>query len=232
MNRRRVLALLCGTGLLGSTSLLSGCLQHAPSDSGAGVDGDEDDHDRAVDQTDTPESGEIQRRILLANVDEVPEEHDLRIGVGLLEGMVTAEHTAHLRVTIANEGRKRRLSAGDEICNLFNRDKGASENPGLWLHGLQSAEWDGRKGDRWTRDRDPDEQIAYPAYGCLNRLYERGESVTNEYLVWDDYRVKRYMEPGTYRFEERIRIYAPEYDDWKDTLGEFTWGFDLRVEAP
>lgn len=211
MNRRRILA-------VGGTTLFGGCLTRAGLDASGPK------------STETFGLDEVQRRMSLANVDEVREKYAVGIDAELSEETVTAAHTARLRVTVANEGEKRKLSAGEGMCNPFNREKGKSENPGLWLHEPEDTEWIERKGDRWTRDRSPNEQRMFPNYGCLPREYEEGESVTTEYAVWDDYRVVGYMGPGTYRFEEQIRIYAPKYDDWKDTLGEFRWGFDLRVE--
>ena len=64
-----------------------------------------------------------------------------------------------------------------------------------------STKWIDRSGDRWTRKADPDDPKAWAACGCLSRVYTEGESVTNEYVLWDDYRVEGYLVPDTYRFE-------------------------------
>ena len=131
----------------------------------------------------------IQRRVSLAGADDIEREHDLRIEVEALETTITASHTAKLRVTTTNEGEKRRISIGTGACTLFNRSRGASEQPGLFLHSPGSDEWIERAGNRWTRDADPSRERAWAAVGCVPPVYAEGESVTNEYAVWDDYQI-------------------------------------------
>lgn len=209
MNRRRVLA-VCGTTLSG------GCLGRALDVGGS----------------ESPETfgpDEVQRRMSIARVDEVPQRYELKIGVKLLNGTVTAGNAAHLRVTVTNEGEKRRFSAGEGMCNPFNRDRGASETPGLWLHEPEDTKWLDRKGNRWMRGESPNEQRAFANYACLPRSYEAGESLAIEYLVWDDYQIDGYMKPGAYRFEVPIAVH-PSGSKFSDPTGTFDWGFDLRVE--
>ncbi|MFH5797745.1 hypothetical protein [Haladaptatus sp. CMAA 1911] len=210
MKRRRLLA-VCGAALSG------GCLGRATLDVGG------------PESAETFGPDEVQRQMSLAKVDTVPEEHDIRIDVELLNGTVTAADAAHLRVTVTNEGEKRRFSAGEGMYNPFNRDEGKSETPGLWLHESEDTKWIERKGDRWTRDRNPNEPRAFANYACLPRTYEAGESLATEYLVWDDHQVGGYMDSGTYRFEVPIAIH-PSGSKFSDPTAEFDWGFDLRVE--
>ncbi|WP_231184483.1 hypothetical protein [Haladaptatus sp. DYF46] len=210
MKRRRLLA-------VGGAALSGECLGRAALDVGG---------------SESPETfgpDEVQRRMSLAGVDEVPKKYGVRIDVELLNGAVTAADTAHLRVTVTNEGEKRRFSAGEGMCNPFNRDEGKSETSGLWLHEPKDTKWIERKGDRWTRDRDQNERRAFANYACLPRTYEAGESLATEYLVWDDYQVGGYMDPGTYRFEVPIAIH-PSGSKFGDPTAEFDWGFDLRVD--
>ena len=176
MKRRRLLA-VCGATLFG------GCLGRATLDVGS-------------ESPETFEPDEVQRRVSLASVDEVPKKYELNIGVKLLNGTVTAANAARLRVTVTNEGGKRRFSAGEGMCNPFNRDKGKSETAGLWLHEPADTKWIERKGHRWTRDRDQNERRAFANYACLPRTYEAGESLATEYLVWDDYQVGGVHGPG------------------------------------
>jgi hypothetical protein len=191
--------------------------------------------------SETPESDEptnetIQRRVSLAGADDIEREHDLRIEVEALETTITASHTAKLRVTTTNEGEKRRISIGTGACTLFNRSRGASEQPGLFLHSPGSEEWIERAGDRWTRDANPSQERAWAAVGCVPPVYAAGESVTNEYAVWDDYRVEGYLVPGTYRFEEPVRILPPSDSTTRtptqEPIAEFDWGFDLTLSDP
>lgn len=177
---------------------------------------------------------EVQRRVSLSSVDEVPDEHRLSIDVKLLESTVTAAHTARLHVTTTNEGPKRKISIQEDDCSLFNRTGGRSENEGLWLHPPDSTEYIDRTGDRWTRDRNPKTPVAIPMYGCLAQPYSEGQSIMNEYLVWDYYRTEGYMAPGTYRFAEPVRVYGSDGDVSHTTepAVEFAWGFSLVVEKP
>lgn len=188
-------------------------------------------------RTDTPaetttHDGGIQRRVSLASVDDVPAKHRLTIEVELLESTVTAAHTARLRVTTTNTGPKRKISIGEGTCNLFNRDSGLSEEPGLVLHSPESTEWIDRSGSRWVPDRPSDEPRAYAAYGCLSRIYPKGDSVANEYVIWDDYQVAGYMTPGTYRFAEPVRIKHPDDGLDAEPTADFTWGFSVAIEKP
>lgn len=221
MNRRTFLA---GAGFAGLAGL-AGCIS-APTTAG----------DRPAEPTPTPDGTPVpddaQRVVSLSAVDDVPAAHEVSIDVELLDGVVTPASTARLRVTTTNEGDRRRLSVAPDQCALFNRGRGASERPGLWLHRPNKAEYVDRRGDRWVRNASADEPRAYLAYGCLNYLYETGESVSNEYLVWDDYQARGYMPPGSYRFAETVRVGPPDRERADETLAEFDWGFDVEVRRP
>jgi hypothetical protein len=195
--------------------------------------------------TETTSNEDIQRRVSLADVDEVPDEHDLRIEVELLQSTVTDAHTAHLRLTATDEtSRKRRIGIGTGKCSLFNRTKGKSEPPGLWLltpDNTNSAPEDGR----WTVKRN-----MFAAYGCAYRPTVHDEPIINEYTVWDDAEVDGYMTPGTYRFATPIVVGGQGFGSNPTIIGdsatttgdattattepasEFTWGFSLTVENP
>ena len=156
------------------------------------------------------EGSTIQRRVSVANVEEVPERYQVDIDVGLLESTVTAGHTARLRITTTNEGSRRKISIAEGKCGPFNRLSGLSETPGLILHRPSRTQWIDRAGNRWLRDRPADEARVIATYGCVNRVYAAGESVVNRYHVWDDYQVDGYMTPGTYRSAEPVRIKPPD----------------------
>ena len=182
----------------------------------------------------TEVAGDLQRRVGLAGQDAVPDEYGVRIEAEVLRGLVTDEETARVRITTTNEGPERRLSVGPDMCNILNRNRGASDDPrGLWLHEADSTEYIERDGDRWVAERADDEPRGYPAYGCGLREYDAGESVNTEYVLWDDYRVEGYLEPGTYRWEETVRVSTNATTGTGEDSGEsFAWGFSLRVEKP
>lgn len=209
MNRRSFLA------FLGSTATLSvaGCTR-------AG-------------STSSPDTD--QRVVRLDTVDDLSAEHDVEMTVELLQSRIDSEQTARLAVSTTNRGECRALSVAPEMCALFNRNQGGSDHPEeLWLHRAGTTDVSNRDGDRWVADRPSDDPRAYPAYACLPHEYDTGETVRNEYELWDDYRVDGYMEPGTYRWEETVRMFSPDGDhggDEEDVLGSFQWGFDIEVPS-
>ena len=204
MDRRTLLAAL-GTGVGG----LAGCQRHR------GTRSDDDG----------------RRRVSLAGRDAVPEPHEVSIDVEVLEGAITPDRPARLRLTVTNEGADRALSAGEGGCNLFDRARGGSDDPpGLWLYRPSEAEALQRRGDRWVQDRPQSRPRGFPAWACSSRQYASGESVATEYEVWHDYRVEGYFEPGTYRWEEDVQIHAdPDAGEPRRPAGR-SWGFSLTVE--
>jgi len=180
--------------------------------------------------TETPHEG-LQRTVSVASVDSVPAGFEVEMDAELLRSRVTDTATAHLRITTTNTGSSRSISVAPDDCSLLNRSKGGSDRPaGLWLHDPESAQHIDRDGNRWEADRDADEPRAYAAYGCLKKEYAGGESVENEYVLWSDYRVEGYMEPGTYRWEEEVSVSEGETPTGTADENSFTWGFSLTVE--
>ena len=212
--RRRTLLAALGSG----TATLSGCSALAPG-------GD---------------AGDLERRVSLAASDALPDEHALRIDATVTRPAVTAENPAQLRIAVTNAGPRRALSVGTDGCALFNRGEGGSdEPPGLWLHRPARAATIERARPRWVR-AESDRPRMFDAYGCLLRVFDAGESLARDYVVWDDYRVEGYLEPGTYRWETTVESY--EIDDVRRDAGEraasptgdpsatLSWGFALTVE--
>lgn len=215
MNRRRALSIL---GTAASISI-AGCTRFRS------VTSPETDH-RIVHPT---------------AVDSVPGEYEIEMAVDLVEPRITSDHTARIQIATTNEGPRRAISVADGSCGLFNRSKGGSDSPrGLWLHRSGSTQHIERDGDRWVADKPQSEPRVFPDYGCLAGEYDTGDTVTNEYEVWDDYRVAGYMDPGTYRWHEQVRISNVESGESGDKeggagdeeLGEFYWGFEIELQTP
>jgi hypothetical protein len=182
--------------------------------------------------TDSSHEG-LQRTVSLASVDAIPGRFEVDMDVELLRSRVTDAETARLRITTTNTGSPRSISVAEEMCSLLNRSKGGSDQPaGLWLHDPEQAADIDRAGNRWEADRSPDERRAYAAYGCTMKEYAPGESVSNEYALWDDYRVEGYMEPGTYRWEAEVSVSEGETPTGTTSEDTFTWGFSLAVSEP
>jgi hypothetical protein len=177
----------------------------------------------------------VQRTITIASQDTVAEEHDVTIEAEMLETEVTANHTARVKFTITNANSDQLVSVGgqgENGCGLFNRSLGWSDDlAGLWLVNPTESRNIDRKEDRWVPDRDADEPWSTDMYGCVSIDYV--ETLTNEYLVWDDYRTEQYLQPGEYRFERDVSIKEnSETPSEAEQVAEFTWGFTLSVDRP
>lgn len=111
-----------------------------------------------------------------------------------------------LQITVTNEGPKRAISIQNPECDLLDRHKAGSDPPGLWLHSPGRTPPDQglaeRDGNRWVADFPTDQNRVFGDFRCGTRTYASDEELQNEYLVWDDYRIDGYLEPGTYRWEE------------------------------
>jgi hypothetical protein len=206
VNRR---AILGGLGTLGTTGL-AGCVRFpAPSWS---------------------EHASPAETVSLNAQDAVPDRYDVQIEVEVVQSEFTDDSPAVIRVTTTNHGDPVKLSIGTGWCSIFNRRKGGSDDPpGLWLHrpGYQGIS---RKDGRWVADRPPGEPRGFPDVGCTMWTYREGQSVSSAYEVWDDYRKRGYLVPGTYRWEETVRVsdVASNSDSGEES---FEWGFSLRLES-
>lgn len=199
MNRRSYLAAFAG----GASTVLSGCVGGLPPLSG-GLS--------------------VQRLVRLVDVDAI--DWPFRFDVDPVDRVVTAEETAHLRITVTNETDDRYHILDPGLFALYN---GGSDDPrGLWLYERGMLSWIEREDDRWTRDKPPDYRQSYPAVGGGRLSLDGGRSISYDYLVWDNYRVEGYMPLGTYRFEERVHLAGPE-QEWER---EFTLGLSLEVIDP
>lgn len=225
MRRRTLLRTVSGTLAVS----LAGCTSNIDQDNSPTPTSDTS---TSPTPTSAKPSDARQRTVMLESQDEVPDTHQVSINVDVLEPAITNSHTARIRLTTINEGPARSLSVGPDQCNLFNRNRAGSDDPaGLWLYQPEETEYLERKGERWVPDRPPSQPRSFAAYGCTPRFYESGESVQTEFVVWDDYRVDGYLKPGTYRWEEDIRIWEDTKARDSDTPSTtFTWGFSLAVE--
>ena len=199
---------------------ISGCTTNVSSD--------RTDSTSASSSTPYPEGK--QRRVSLNDQDTVSEEYDLRINVEVADSLITHQHTARLQITVTNEGPKRAISIQNPECDLLDRHKAGSDPPGLWLHPPGRTPPDQglaeRDGNRWVADFPTGQNRVFGDFRCGTRTYASDEELQNEYLVWDDYRIDGYLEPGTYRWEE------PEIEITEDSepVGTFSWRFSVTLE--
>lgn len=223
--KRRTLLIGLGTG---GITTLTGCIENLSSASGITTTSAKQRTRPRETRSDAGE--ELLREVSLNDQDTVPSKYKIQIDVEIIKSTITETETARIRITTTNEGRERAISINKDPCDIFNRSRGGSDDPpGLWLYKSDDTENIDRKNGQWVPDESPDEPRGFPAYGCGRKVYEREESVSTEYAVWDDYQVEGYLEPGIYRWEEEVHV--SKGSDSTDTADEsFTWGFSIAVE--
>lgn len=189
----------------------------------------------------------LSHRISLENQDSVPDQFKIQITAEIVEHEFTENHPARVKVTITNTGLSRELSVGTR-CDIFNKENGGSDPAGLWLHTPGREKYD-RKDDRWVADRSAEKPRGYSGAGCPKERFYPGESASAEYVVWDDYRVDGYLNPGEYRWEQTVYITdgaflnsdsglqkTPPNDAallsnkaYPESGSSFSWGFSLSL---
>ena len=218
MNRRQ----LCGGICAGAAILVAGC---------TGTNGGQDPSSETDTESEpTPPSGDVQRRVTLAEQDSAPDQTAIELTAEVTQPWITTEKTALVRISTTNRGSERALSVGESRCAIFNRNQKGSDKPaGLWLH-RQPEETPTRVEDKWVADKPAGEARGQALYYCPPRTYESGETVSTTYQVWHDYREDGYLDPGEYRWEQGIKVWDdPEADGSPDPGEKFSWGFTLRV---
>lgn len=167
--------------------------------------------------------------VSLKSKDKVPKEYGIETDVTIVQSEYTDERPAEIRITLTNTAQKRRISVGPDMCFLFNRSRGGSDDPpGLWLHGRDEATYINRDGEKWVADKSPDQPRGSANYGCGMETYNEEESVSKILQIWDDYRVDGYLTPGVYRWEEHISIEdGPSSDN--NSTESITWGFSISL---
>ena len=173
-------------------------------------------------------AGTDERHVRLENVDSIPDVHQLRINIELLESRITDSQTARLAITTTNQGPKREISIGNESwCVILNRHHCRSDPKGVFLYRSDWAKSLKRDGKRWI-PHPSDQWMAFNDGVCPEKTYDSEESVRTEYEVWDDHKSDGYLQPGTYRWQRRISIYPP--DTPASEAPVVTWGFSLSME--
>lgn len=204
--RRRTL--LSGLGVL-STASFAGCISFpAPSWS-----------------DDAPPADTVS-----LNAQDTPPDE---VGIGLDVEVVRAEYSDHspaiIRITTTNDGDPVRLSHA-ERCPLFRKSQGGSDDPaGLWLNDPRREEYIDRKEGRWVADQPSDAPRGYANDACLGATLERGASLSSTYQVWDDYKTRGYLVPGTYRW--RTSVHFSRNLEAERLEDSFPWSFSLTLEG-
>jgi hypothetical protein len=157
------------------------------------------------------------------------------ISAGIINPTVTAETPPRLQIEITNTGQDRYATIdGDNKCTLFDRQDGGSYPAGLWLHPPASLENIQQQNDRFTRDRDPGRQRDYAGYRCPLELLKAGDSIRNEFVVWDDYRTDGYYPTENFQFVDDTEFWnGSEKPNNRATEADETmsWYMTLNVES-
>ena len=213
MRRRSLLVAIAGGTLAG----LGGCVS-APSPGSA-------PHRTSAAPTPPPN---LQRRVSIAEEDPVPEGYGVRVEARCLEATITDEHTARIRLTVANEGPERMIAVSTGGCALFNRYSQSSRPRGVWLTRAEDLGYVSENGPEWVAE--PPEDGGFPDYGCAGRTFATGESVSVEYAVYDDVRAGGYLPRGRYWFE-REAFFEPLPAE-AGVRESVSYGFVLEVANP
>jgi len=206
MKRRSLLAGL-GVGAAG----LSGCLGIGSSTTSTPTSTDSE----ATDQ-------QFQNRsISLVTIDREPQEHNFALTGEMIEPEVTAEHTATLRLTFTNEGDSESMNVAGvrDDMPVIAEDFTYSAPQEYLLVPPRYAQPD-RKESCWK----------VPHEGAFNgsnaggdplRL-SPGESVSQEYLLWDRKPNTSCMPTGDYHFGS----------EWANEGEPFKWMITLSIQEP
>jgi len=206
------------TSVVAGISLVGGCLGNGSPTTSPG------------ESVESPSPTAVEnpgRRVSLVETDDVPD-HELSIEVTLRSNQVDTASPATLEVRTTNTGPPRRLKieSGSDCC-LFNRQYQGSDPQGLYLYHRNRTPEE-REQNRWEETTTPNGS-GFGDYGCGAPLYEQGDSVANEYEIWDDYRISGYYPTGTYRFAAPIEISEADERGESEILAEVTWGFSIDV---
>ena len=169
-------------------------------------------------------------RITSSSQDTIPHQFSFDITVKVIHSQFTEDQPGIIQITTTNNGDPVSLSVGSGYCSIFNRTKGGSDDPsGLWLHRPETAKNINRKEGQWVADKSSDEPRGSANAGCMMQTYEKGQSITSTYQVWDDYQTEGYLESGTYRWETDVSI-SDASSDRESSEESILWGFSLTLE--
>lgn len=206
MKRRSLLAGL-GAGAVG----LSGCLGISPSTAGTPTSTDSEATDPQFQN----------RTVRLVTINREPREHNVALTGEMRESEVTAEHTATLRLTFANEGDSESMNVAGvrDDMPVIAEDFTHSAPQEYLLVPPRYAQPD-RKESCWE----------VPHEGAFNGDNAGGdplqlspdESVSQEYLLWDRKPDTSCMSTGDYHFGS----------EWANEGEPFKWMITLSIQEP
>lgn len=162
----------------------------------------------------------MERTISIAEIDEVPGEHEFDLSVEIIEPCATEEHPPRLKIILTNTGcSSQRLQTA--IRMPFSGFESNEQNPGLQLLPSSSQERD-RLSDCWQLDLPQGSEYAYRGVVAGTEL-EPKEEIAGIYEIWSHYANEECMPPGKYRF-------VGSYHGPQHSQPKFNWGFVIRVE--
>lgn len=164
-------------------------------------------------------------RVFLNAATDLPADAGVEVSIEKRGDRITPEETVEFRLRTTNRDADKRLSVhpGPQCC-LFGRERGGSRPASLWLYHVDAVPTKAEP-DRWSADRPAEEERNFDDEACALRSYDAGESVTNEYRLWADYRVPGYLPPGTYRFQTTLGVAESEGAD-----RTYDWEFNLTID--
>ena len=206
MKRRPLLAGL-GAGAAG----LSGCLGIGTSTTSTPTDTGSEDADQRFQS----------RTVNLDTIDREPREHNIALTGEMREPEVTAEHTATLRLTFMNEGDAESMDIAGvrDDMPVIAEDFTYSAPQEYLLVPPRYAQPD-RKETCW----EVPHEAAFNGDNAGEELLRLppGESVSQEYLLWDRKPDTSCMPTGNYHFGSK----------WANEGEPFKWMITLSIQEP
>lgn len=165
-------------------------------------------------------------RVFLDDFTQLPADAGVEVSIEKQGDRITPEETVGFRLTTTNRDSDKRLSVGSgPQCCLFDRERGGSRPAALWLYHVDSLPTKAEP-DRWTANRSTEEERTFDDEVCPLQPYDAGESVTNEYQLWSDYRILGYLPPGAYRFRTTFRVAERE----SESPQAYDWEFNVTID--
>lgn len=167
------------------------------------------------------------RTVTLADVQPAPSDHQVAVGIEMIEESVTEEHTAQLRTIFLNKGPSRAFSFGSSRYPVTPR-RSTEETPGLILNfpcSTGQAYCGTSPDDCWEVAQTNNQTEGLNA--ILGIGLDSGEAITHDLKVYGDSQVDGCFEPRKYRFTNSYNITKRS----GETI-EGDWGFTLSVKSP
>jgi len=177
-----------------------------------------------TDDSEVSSGNTFERTATIADATDLPESSPVRVDTAMTRKRITADQSAILTLTATNES--------DDAVHLrpplYRNANENREQKTLYLYSVIASQ----QFDREYSPNCPDEpngaRTAMPSYeGWPTSMLDPGESTDMEFVLIDDITTEGCLVPGTYRYENEVRLADPgSVFDWKERFG---WGMTIKI---